>query len=287
MECEFAGNGCDVKVPRRDLASHMTENAQHHLMTATLLNLRLTRELHQKMEEKDQQIVELKQQLTEHETSTNYHIATQFDQQKEYFDTKLQHQTEAFDAKLQQQVMKLSTKIEANGSFLRYSISLHVGFTSHMFTLSEFKKCQAKGATGCWVSEPFYNHPGGYRFRLNIDTNGSNKGDGTHLSAYLYLVEGDYDDERQWPITVTVRLTMLDQPSYISRLLSKLNQQRDVTCPEIVVEYEKAGQQNECINEEYYPLNRLQSEVNSSFAFGPQYLCNDSIKFKLELKIKH
>ncbi|XP_064404943.1 TNF receptor-associated factor 5-like isoform X1 [Halichondria panicea] len=63
VECEFASTGCDVKVPRRDLAGHMTENAQHHLMTATLLNLRLTKELHKKMEEKDQQIVELKQQV--------------------------------------------------------------------------------------------------------------------------------------------------------------------------------------------------------------------------------
>ncbi len=57
----------------------MTENAQHHLVTATLLNLRLTRELHQKMEEKDQQITELKQQMTE---------------QKMNLDTKLQQQLE-------------------------------------------------------------------------------------------------------------------------------------------------------------------------------------------------
>ena len=59
VECEFAHAGCDVKVPRGDLAKHMIENAQHHLMNTTLLNLRLTRELHQKMEEKDQQIVHL------------------------------------------------------------------------------------------------------------------------------------------------------------------------------------------------------------------------------------
>ncbi len=39
VECEFASAGCDVKVPRRDLAGHMTESAQHHLLTATLLNL--------------------------------------------------------------------------------------------------------------------------------------------------------------------------------------------------------------------------------------------------------
>ncbi len=65
VECEFAGAGCAVKVPRRDLVGHMTESAQHHLMTATLLNLRLTRELHQKLEEKDQQIVDLQKQVKE------------------------------------------------------------------------------------------------------------------------------------------------------------------------------------------------------------------------------
>ena len=65
VECEFAYAGCDMKVLRGDLANHMTENVQHHLMSATLLNLRLTRELHQKMEEKSQQIVHLQQQMKE------------------------------------------------------------------------------------------------------------------------------------------------------------------------------------------------------------------------------
>ncbi len=271
VECEFAGTGCNVKVPRRDLAGHMTENAQHHLMTATLLNLRLTRELHQKMEEKDQQIVELKQQLKEQETSTNYHIATQLDQQKEYFDTKLQHQTEAFDTKLQQQAMN----IKSNGSFLRYSFSLLVGFICHRLTLSKFKKRQAKGI-GSWFSEPFYNYPGGYRFKLNIDTNGSGEGDGTHLSAYLYSVQGDYDDEQQWPIEVTVRLTMLNQ----------LGDHNHHTCKDIVVEYEEVeDDEYKCISDKYYPLNQL-SAVPRGYSFT-QYLYNNSIQFKLELKIKY
>ena len=67
VECEFANAGCDVKVPRRDLARHMTENAHHHLMSATLLNCRMIRalhqELHQKMEEKDRQIADLQRQV--------------------------------------------------------------------------------------------------------------------------------------------------------------------------------------------------------------------------------
>lgn len=65
VDCEYAHAGCDVKVPRGDLAKHVTENVQHHLLSATLLNLQLSRELHHKMEEKDQQIAELEMKLAE------------------------------------------------------------------------------------------------------------------------------------------------------------------------------------------------------------------------------
>ncbi|XP_064386948.1 TNF receptor-associated factor 5-like [Halichondria panicea] len=270
VECEFAGVGCAVKVPRRDLAGHMTENAQHHLMTATLLNLRFTRELHQKMEEKDQQILELKQQLTEQKTSTNYlvgqcdNIAAQLDQQKEYLDFKLSETI----TEVHQEAIDIEDKLQKQSK--DFDNAKH--FICHKLTLSEFKKCQAKGGAGSWFSEPFY-YPGGYRFKLNIDTNGCGETAGTHLSAYLYLLRGDYDDERQWPIKVTVRLTMLNQ----------LGDNNHHTCRDIVVKYEKAREEYKCINKEYYALNGLQSAAKKPvFA---RYLYNDSIKFKLELKL--
>ena len=105
VECEFANIGCEVKVSRRDLTRHTTENAQHHLMSATLLNLRLTRELHQKMEEKDQQIAELKQQLNEHEAKTSKEI-TKLQQKAENFEIKLEQQTKYLDTKFQQAVIQ-------------------------------------------------------------------------------------------------------------------------------------------------------------------------------------
>ena len=46
----------------------MTENAQHHLLTATLLNLKLTRELHQRMDQKDKQISELQHTIANMDT---------------------------------------------------------------------------------------------------------------------------------------------------------------------------------------------------------------------------
>ena len=108
VECEFVHAGCDVKVPRGDLAKHMTENAQHHLMSTTLLNLRLTRELHQKMEEKDQQIVHLQQQMKE----TDSKIVTKLETQAKDLDTKLQQVTEDLDTKLQQQTRDIDTKLQ-------------------------------------------------------------------------------------------------------------------------------------------------------------------------------
>ena len=115
LECEFANVGCEVKVPRRDLTRHMAENAQHHLMSATLLNLRLTRELHQKMEEKDRQIAELKQQLNEHEvkiTEKSTEVSKKLQQQTEYLTTKIQQQTKDLGEKLQEQREDLTVEIQ-------------------------------------------------------------------------------------------------------------------------------------------------------------------------------
>ena len=134
MECEFANVGCEVKIPRRDLTRHMTENAQHHLMSATLLNLRLTRELHQKMEEKDQQITKLQQQV-------------------DNLDTKMERQAKDFDVKIetkiqkgiQQQNQDLRSMMEENEIIKQLEKSdiplqnLRVkGFLSHNFTLTEY-----------------------------------------------------------------------------------------------------------------------------------------------------
>ena len=65
VECEFAQAGCRERIPRQDMSRHMEEGAQRHLLNMSLLNLSLTRELHQKMAEKDQQIAELQGQLQE------------------------------------------------------------------------------------------------------------------------------------------------------------------------------------------------------------------------------
>ena len=65
VEFELVQAGCCERIPQQDLSRHMEEGALRHLLSMSLLNLNLTRELHQKMAQKDQQIAELQGQLQE------------------------------------------------------------------------------------------------------------------------------------------------------------------------------------------------------------------------------
>ena len=61
VACEFADVGCNVKVARQHLSRHMEESQQQHLLSATLLNLRLTKAT---IAEKDHQLAEQSHQQT-------------------------------------------------------------------------------------------------------------------------------------------------------------------------------------------------------------------------------
>ena len=74
VACEFSHAGCTEKVPRKDLARHMEDGMQKHLLSMSLLNLSLTRELHQKMDEKDRQITELQLQLQQLDGKVEQHF---------------------------------------------------------------------------------------------------------------------------------------------------------------------------------------------------------------------
>lgn len=165
VECDFAHAGCRVMIPRKDVTKHLTENAQVHLMNATILNLQLTKQFRKEMTAKDQQITALQKQTTE----------------------------------IMNKVSSLEQRIKIQG------------YSCHMFTLIKFKEHQSTGKRGSWYSDTFYSSPGGYCFKLNVDTNGYGDAHGSHLSSSLYLQSGPYDNDLKWPIKCTVHLQMLNQ----------------------------------------------------------------------------
>ena len=68
-----------------------------------------------------------------------------------------------------------------------------------------------KGTADVWYSPPFYSHLGGYKMCLKVHANGYGDGKGTHVSVFVRLMKGVFDDTLKWPFCgdVTVQLRQI------------------------------------------------------------------------------
>ena len=137
VSCECADVGCDVKIARRDLRKHMEESQQQHLLSATFLNIKLTREI---IVEKDRQLVE-KEKIIKRKDNI---IASKEKQLLE----------------LQEQLKFL----QASMDHIKVGVDHLLGGTKHyqLFTVDNASKL------GIWYSEPFYSHSSGYKLKLFV-----------------------------------------------------------------------------------------------------------------------
>ena len=76
-------------------------------------------------------------------------------------------------------------------------------------TMTNFE--EHKISSNDWYSLPFYTHPQGYKMCLNVDANGYGKGKGTHVSVFVYLMRGEFDNHLKWPFRGHVTVAMLNQ----------------------------------------------------------------------------
>ena len=62
-----------------------------------------------------------------------------------------------------------------------------------------------------WHSSPFHSHSGGYKLLAMVHPNGFSTYKGTHVSVFVAIKLGQYDDQLKWPFAgeVTVRLLNL------------------------------------------------------------------------------
>ena len=179
VRCEMREFGCSAVVPRKDLATHTRESELQHLTGMAVLNLRLTRQLQQDLAEKDKKIDHLQQEMAEQRQETMREL------------TELRGQI--------WQVHNTTQHIEMHSTGRVCSECV----LCKVFKVGPYLWCKAHGKT--FDSDPFYSHPNGYKFKFTINFCNSD------IGACLYLLTGDYDDQLQWPVNVTVRLELLNQ----------------------------------------------------------------------------
>lgn len=61
-----------------------------------------------------------------------------------------------------------------------------------------------------WQSEPFYPFPKGYKLNAIVYPNGTSKGVSTHLSLFVSILHGEYDDQLEWPFKGTIYIELYD-----------------------------------------------------------------------------
>ena len=65
-----------------------------------------------------------------------------------------------------------------------------------------------------WFSDPFFAFEEGYKMCLKVYANGYGSGEGTHVSLYLYLMKGPYDDKLEqsghWPLRGRFTIELLN-----------------------------------------------------------------------------
>ena len=74
-----------------------------------------------------------------------------------------------------------------------------------MYQYSLFKNTDSQ-----WNSTLFYTSERGYKLQLVVYANGSGLGKGTHLSVYVVLMKGEYDEELKWPFNANITIQLLN-----------------------------------------------------------------------------
>lgn len=209
-----------TKIARRYLSRHMEACQQQHMLSATLLNLKLTREA---LTEKDRIIAEKDEIIArkENQVAKRDRIIADKDRQLAEKDKQLLEKDKVIfekdtnASKKEEKLLDIHTSLKKQcclvGRVMSSVDHLLIGGICHKLTLKGFSDCQKKGDFGDWYSEPFYSHPGGYKLRLNIATNGAREVRNTHLSSLLILLKGENDSKLTWPVTFAVTLRLLNQ----------------------------------------------------------------------------
>ena len=163
---------------------------QKHLLNMSLLNLSLTRELHEKMDEKDRQIAELQQLLEQRDGKV--------DQKFQQLDGSQKQQFQQLDGKVDQKLQQLDGRVE-------HLLDLMSTCHTREFTVTNFSQLKGRGRE--WTSDSFhYSFMQGYKFKFWLYFSSS-----TWISVYLYLLLGEHDDKLLWPIKCTASISILSQ----------------------------------------------------------------------------
>ena len=201
VQCELHHAGCEMILPRKDMAEHMKEDSIAHISL-------LVHELNQTKQE----LTHTKQELTQTKQELTQKVATQ---ELTRFEQELTQKVtlgQELEAKLRetqlQAIDRLQIQQQRDLKELRTEFEMQRDIFPVTIKMAGFDELKKKATT--WYSRPFYTGIGGYKMCLRVDANGFCAFEGTHVSVFTCLMRGEFDSHLKWPFRGTVTIHVVN-----------------------------------------------------------------------------
>ncbi|XP_076803008.1 TNF receptor-associated factor 6-like [Clavelina lepadiformis] len=128
----------------------------------------------------------------------------------------LDHHVRELVAKMENQVLQMkdiNTKLSAVEQRLEQQ-ELRCCNGLYYWKIKEYAKLRRAATIGDMPvlhSPGFYTSPQGYRMCIRANLDGVENAQGTHLSLFVHIMKGEYDDFLTWPFYGTITLTIINQ----------------------------------------------------------------------------
>ena len=290
IDCDFKGIGCEVRVPRKDLSTHLTEALVAHmsLQTKQLMDLKeenelLKQHLTQQMKEDNSklklQLKEIKEEnqkmkqqlmaLMEEEKERMRKEMKKDKQMKQQLTNEIKKENDQMKWQLAEQMLKeeqLERQVEALAKDL-WEYRTKTLVCPIEIPMTNFK--QHKKDHDEWYSPPFYTHPKGYKMCLNVYSGGDGKGVNTHVSLYFFFMKGEFDEQLEWPF----------QGKFSIQLLNQCGEEGHHTR---VIKFDAEDKVSRVVDGERASSGWGYTTFIAHTQLTPKFLQNDCLKFRVE-----
>ncbi len=198
VECEYAHAGCCERIQQKDLAMHMEQNVQKHLLWAFTASQKqivaLEKEMKKQTEVNDKQIREVKQQVDEVRTERDRQIESvkqQFDEVRKEKNKQLEEKDRQIDT------LERRLTILERHAILPPPVE---------FTVSDYSWYKGTGTSLRADCPLFYTHLRGAKVQVRTVFNYS-----ATVCVELWRLPGEFDDLIEWPVKCIVTVHLLNQ----------------------------------------------------------------------------
>ena len=127
--------------------------------------------------------------------------------------------------------------------------------------------------------DPFYTDPKGYKMVICIDPNGYDEHKGTHVSVWIYLMRGEYDDQLKFPFKGTIKFELLNQLEDKNHHCKSFTHDGTLDCSKRVIDGERSIKANGV------QAFIRQGDLGHNTTKNCQYLQDDCLVFRISVDI--